>query len=292
MLGLAAIATGLLATGHPMQAHGLEPIAQCTSSDNCTPAVPAPSLFHLASEFALRAATGNSRTEHGTALSAKEFSSYDGVGAIVCKINGKRRTATAFLVGRFDIAVTVAHTFVGSGPPATPSDCTYISAGPNGGIRERIPLASIKMQWTSQPDTFGQPASDIAVVRLSRTAQFARRTLPLGRLAPTNMPVAMIAFESDFAADTIKRKLLGTAYQQRRPACVPFTHSIDAHGASAGAPLIDVRDGMVIGIHTRLRAADPSSHCRNGENVMITVSDWLERTLRAEIASNAQTAHD
>lgn len=292
MLGPAAIVTGLLAIGRPMEVGGPELLAQCTSAENCAPAVPAPSLFHLTSEFALLNATGNARTPPGRSLTAKEFASYDGVGAIVCTVNGERRMATAFLVGRFDIAITVAHTFVGRGPSATPSDCTYISAGPNGGIRDRIPLASIKTQWTSQPDTLGQPSNDIAVVRLSSTVEFARRTLPLGKVAYTSVPVAMIAFEGDFAADTVKRKLLGTAFQRKQRACALYTHSIDSRDASAGAPLIDVRDGMVVGMHTRLQVAYLSSRCQNKENVMIAVNDWLVHTLRAEISADVQTAHD
>src|SRR5690349_12516383 len=48
-------------------------------------------------------------------LSDQEFFSFSGVGAIVCTVKGEQRNATAFLVGAFDIGVTVAHTFVDNG---------------------------------------------------------------------------------------------------------------------------------------------------------------------------------
>ena len=48
-------------------------------------------------------------------LSSQEFYSFSGVGAIVCTVNGQQRMSTAFLVGAFDIAVTVAHTFEDNG---------------------------------------------------------------------------------------------------------------------------------------------------------------------------------
>ena len=41
-----------------------------------------------------------------------------------------------------------------------------------------------------------------------------------------------------------------------------------------GAPVIDERTGVIIGIHT---------HLRFGGNGMITMNDWLESTLRSEI---------
>src|SRR5262245_11829983 len=44
-------------------------------------------------------------------LSDQEFYSFSGVGVIACTIDGKQHTSTAFLVGAFDIGVTVGHTF-------------------------------------------------------------------------------------------------------------------------------------------------------------------------------------
>jgi hypothetical protein len=53
-----------------------------------------------------------------------------------------------------------------------------------------------------------------------------------------------------------------------------FTHDMDSRGIAPGAPVIDERTGVIIGIHTRL----PSRG-----NSMITMNDWLESTLRTEI---------
>ncbi|MGH8187487.1 MAG: hypothetical protein ACREUC_13075, partial [Steroidobacteraceae bacterium] len=70
--------------------------------------------------------------------------------------------------------------------------------------------------------------------------------------------------------------------------CIRFTHDIDARNVAAGAPLIDVRDNVVIGIHTRLLPSTRAlSGCTRKANAMIVMSDWLERTLRAEIESQA-----
>jgi hypothetical protein len=49
---------------------------------------------------------------------------------------------------------------------------------------------------------------------------------------------------------------------------------MDARGIAAGAPVIDERSGVIIGIHTPL-----ASH----RNTMIPMNDWLEATLRDEM---------
>src|SRR5262245_34244385 len=48
-------------------------------------------------------------------LSDQEYFSFSGVGVIACSIDGKQHTATAFLVGAFDIGVTVGHAFEDDG---------------------------------------------------------------------------------------------------------------------------------------------------------------------------------
>jgi hypothetical protein len=53
-----------------------------------------------------------------------------------------------------------------------------------------------------------------------------------------------------------------------------FTHDMDSRGIAPGAPVIDERTGVIIGIHTHLPASG---------NGMITMNDWLESTLRGEI---------
>ncbi|MET0658565.1 MAG: hypothetical protein ABW110_10480, partial [Steroidobacteraceae bacterium] len=65
-------------------------------------------------------------------LSDQEYFSYSGVGAVICTVNGQKQTSTAFLVGSFDLAVTVAHTFVSGAVQASPNDCVYTSTDSTG----------------------------------------------------------------------------------------------------------------------------------------------------------------
>jgi hypothetical protein len=213
-----------------------------------------------------------------------QYRKFSGVGAVVCSLNGKSRTATAFLVGRFDIAVTVAHTFLFDGEWAAPEDCAYISSGPRGQIRERIPIAELQAQWRAQPETLGQPDSDLAVIRLSAPARVAQRTLSFSKFSSKRAPVALVGFPADVAADAARRKTLGSVYQQLGEGCAHFTHDADSRWISAGAPIIDVRDGVVIGIHTKLLKR---IGCAPRSNAMLIMNQWLLRTLREAIASDA-----
>lgn len=238
------------------------------------------------------------------ALSDQDYSNFSGIGVIVCTIEGQTRSSTAFLVGAFDIGVTVAHTF-GSGPQvAGPQaqertelrheqaaedapECVYNSTDAQGQIRERIPVSYVKSQW-SETGAYGEPTKNLAVVRLSRPSRYAQRTMPLGRFSGRAAPVVMVGFRSDATSDTIKRKARGTAYEHAiegaasgnvAAGIVDFTHEMDARGIAPGAPVIDERSGVIIGIHTRL----PSSG-----NAMITMNEWLEATLRSELQSRAE----
>ena len=60
-----------------------------------------------------------------------------------------------------------------------------------------------------------------------------------------------------------------------------FTHDMDSRGIAAGAPVIDERSGVIIGIHTRLNSK---------RNTMITMNEWLEATLRAEMQAQHSNA--
>ena len=62
---------------------------------------------------------------------------------------------------------------------------------------------------------------------------------------------------------------------------------MDSRGIAPGAPVIDERTGVIIGIHTRLPAKD-----KNMGNGMITMTDWLESTLRSEIQLKAKNESD
>ncbi|HEY5810100.1 MAG TPA: trypsin-like peptidase domain-containing protein [Povalibacter sp.] len=223
-------------------------------------------------------------------LSSQEFFSFSGVGAIVCTVNGKRRMSTAFLVGSFDLAVTVAHTFEDDGAQVAADNCIYTSTDSLGQIRERIGITRIKSQWTSETGAAGDAAKDLAVVRLSEPSHYAQRTMPLGKFSGAASPVLMIGFRDDLESDPMKSKSRGTAYERKArgvslASLEGFTHDIDARGIAAGAPVIDERTGVIIGIHTVRAQPEPSSGRTTLRNTMITMNEWLEDTLLLEMQS-------
>jgi V8-like Glu-specific endopeptidase len=221
-------------------------------------------------------------------LSDQEYFSFSGVGAVVCTVNGQQRTSTAFLVGAFDIGVTVAHTFVDNGQWAQPDNCVYTTTDSIGQIRERIPVAYIKAQWEAEAGAFGQLAKDLAVIRLVEPSRFAQRTMPLGKFSGFGATVLMIGFKADMDSDTTKLKTRGTVYERKAngiaiSSLAGFTHDMDARDIAAGAPVIDERSGVIIGIHTAgLKSA---AAARPQRNTMITMNEWLEATLRTEMQS-------
>ena len=235
-------------------------------------------------ETALQRNAGSDGALRRVELSDQDYSAFSGVGVIACSVNGETRTATAFLVGAFDIGVTVAHTFEKDSNGTQPTDCVYNSMDSRGQVRERIPVSYVKSQWDTEEGAFGEPAKDLAVIRLSEPSSYAQRTLPLGRFSGTAGPVVMIGFRSDVGAATIKRKASGTVYEENDEGIVTnlvgFTHDMDSRGITAGAPVIDERTGVIIGIHTRLATS---------RNAMIPMTDWLETTLRTEMQSHAES---
>jgi hypothetical protein len=201
--------------------------------------------------------------------------------------------STAFLVGAFDIGVTVAHTFEGKDGAATPEDCIYTSTDSLGQIRERIPVSYIKSQWEAEAGASGHAAKDFAVVRLQEPSHYAQRTMPIGKFSGTAGPVLMIGFRSDMESDPLKAKSRGTVYERKvngisLASLEGFTHDIDARGIAAGAPVIDERTGVIIGIHT-LAIQHSAGAARN---TMITMNEWLEETLRAEIQATGEKGAD
>jgi hypothetical protein len=219
-------------------------------------------------------------------LSDQEYFSFSGVGAVVCTVNGRQRTSTAFLVGAFDIGVTVAHTFADNGRWVQPENCVYTTTDSIGQIRERIPVAYIKAQWESEAGAFGQLAKDFAVIRLIEPSRFAQRTMPLGKFSGFGASVLMIGFKSNMDTDTMKLKTRGTVYERKANGIAisnlaGFTHDMDAGDIAAGAPVIDERTGVIIGIHTAGLA--PALGGRPARNTMIAMNEWLEATLRAEM---------
>jgi hypothetical protein len=243
-------------------------------------------LLALAEEVELARLARDSIESHRTSVPLSEYRSFSGIGAIVCSVDGRRRAATAFLVGGFEIAVTVAHVFEFDRRMALAQECKYLVSGPLGQIRERIDVARVHTQWRSELMTFGRPDCDLAVIRLRSPARGPQKTLSLTKFASTGAPVALIGFSPQFATDPQQRRLRGRVYPRPKSSCVKFSHDIEPHLISSGAPLIDPRDGVVIGIHNYLQGAPTKSvGCTDRGNAVLLMNDWLARTLRAEIAA-------
>jgi V8-like Glu-specific endopeptidase len=225
-------------------------------------------------------------------LSDQEFFSFSGVGALVCTVNGSPRVATAFLVGAFDLGVTVAHPFEENGVWAQPENCVYTSTDSTGQVRERIAVASLKTEWQLEAGAYGRTAKDFAVVRLQHPSEFAQRTMPLGRFSGNAASVLMIGF-SELDADTLKRKTQGTVYARNSETLANpsgFTHDMDSRGIASGAPVVDEKSGVIIGVHTQVSAADRGT-TRVERNTMIIMNEWLEKALRAEMETAATAAN-
>lgn len=260
--------------------------ALCANGTDCGQDMPSPA----SDQHFFRFSTAHDQVSHHdnslrrTELSAKDYPSYSGVGVVACSVDGKQRTSTAFLVGAFDIGVTVAHTFAAGTDGTEPTDCVYNSLDSLGQIRERIPVSYVKSQW-DEAGASGQLSKDLAVVRLAEPSRYAQRTMPLGRFSGDSASVVMIGYKNDIDADSIKRKARGTVYERRENGIVVssaagFTHDMDSRDIAPGAPVIDETTGVIIGIHTQ-----PGS----SRNTMITMNDWLEATIRSEMQARRET---
>jgi hypothetical protein len=243
-----------------------------------------------------RAASPDNSLPRPVELSEQDLSAFSGVGLLACTVDTGIQTSTAFLVGAFDIGVTVAHTFENGRHAVTPTDCVYTSIDSQGQIRERIPVAYVRSQWEAEAGAFGQASKDVAVFRLSQPSRYAQKTMPLGRFTGDAAPVVMVGYKADIGWATIKRKARGLAYERAgegksASSVARFTHDMDSRGIAPGAPVIDERTGVIIGIHTRL--PDHSNGQDKGtRNGMITMTDWLETTLRGEIQLKAKNESD
>ncbi|HSN71386.1 MAG TPA: hypothetical protein VLT59_07745, partial [Steroidobacteraceae bacterium] len=101
-------------------------------------------------------------------LTGDDLRLYSGVGALHCEIAGEERIATAFLVGAFDVVVTVAHAFDAGERDVGASDCTFVNTGADGRVVERIRVAEFRSKWVDDPSARGSPWQDVAVARLER----------------------------------------------------------------------------------------------------------------------------
>jgi hypothetical protein len=240
--------------------------------------------------------TGAQTATRNPQLSDQEYLEFSGVGAVVCTVHGTQRMSTAFLVGAFDLGVTVAHTFEEDGVWVQPENCVYTSTDSLGQIRERLPVSYIKAQWEAEDGAFGQPTKDFAVIRLSEPSRFAQRTMPLGKFSGAAAHVLMIGFNTDLDGDTVKRKTHGTVYDRKAngvdiSSMAGFTHDMDAREIASGAPVIDETTGVIIGLHTQWLQPAHSGKTA-ARNTMITMNDWLERTLRSEMMAGRTASAD
>lgn len=281
-LQLALLAGAMAALALLGSRHANADAALCGKGSECGPDLSSPNSDQHFFRFSTAHDQAN---QHDASLrrsevSAKDYPSFSGVGVISCMVDGKQRTSTAFLVGAFDIGVTVAHTFQKAANGAEPSDCTYNSLDSLGQVRERIPVSYVKSQW-DETDSAGQISKDLAVVRLSQPSRYAQRTMPLGRFSGSAASVVLIGYKSDIDSDSIKRKARGNVYEKRANGIVTstaggFTHDMDSRDIAPGAPVIDESTGVIIGIHAQ-------SARTTTRNTMITMNDWLESTLRTEM---------
>lgn len=257
----------------------------CGTGTDCGPHISSPASDQHFFRFSMAHDQAN---QHDTSLrrsavSAKDYPSFSGVGVISCMVDGKQRTSTAFLVGAFDIGVTVAHTFQKAADGADPTDCTYNSLDSFGQVRERIPVSYVKSQW-DEAGAAGQLSKDFAVVRLSQPSRYAQRTMPLGRFSGAAVSAVMVGYKNDIDSDSVKRKARGTVYERRANGIVSssaggFTHDMDSRDIAPGAPVIDESTGVIIGMHAQ-----------SARNTMITMNDWLEATLRSEMQQQQREA--
>jgi len=274
------LAAGLFSAWHADAATGLCAAGAC-ERDTRDPVVE-PRNQERANAVAL-ADLASSEARRGL-LSDQEYFSFSGVGAIVCTVNGKSRMSTAFLVGAFDVGVTVAHTFADKGKWVQPQDCVYTTTDSLGQIRERIPVAYVKAQW-SEASAFGQLSKDFAVIRLVEPSRFAQRTMPLGKFSGVGASVLMIGFKANMDTDTTKLKTRGTVYERKANGIAVanvagFTHDMDARDIAPGAPVIDERTGIIIGVHT-----SGLTGTNRTRNTMIAMNEWLEATIRTELSA-------
>lgn len=256
--------------------------ALCGKGSQCAPDLSSPAEDQHFFRFSTAHDQGSQHDSlRRSEVTSKDFASFSGVGVISCMVEGRQRTSTAFLVGAFDIGVTVAHTFQKSATGAEPSDCTYNSIDSLGQVRERIPVSYVKSQW-DEAGAAGQISTDFAVVRLSQPSRYAQRTMPLGRFSGAAASVVMIGYKSDIDADSVKRKARGTVYERRANGIVSssaggFTHDLDSRDIAPGAPVMDETTGVIIGMHAQ-----------SARNTMITMNDWLEATIKTEMQQQQQ----
>jgi V8-like Glu-specific endopeptidase len=260
---------------------------ECVDCDN--PPADSAGVLHYWSTTRLTQRAGHDGNISRSDLSDKESSQFSGIGSIVCTVDGTTRATTAFLVGAFDVVVTMAHEFDVAGQQVDPSSCVYTTADPYGQVRERIPVSYVRSQWQLEAGAEGQPLKDLAVVRLSQFSDYAERTMPLGKYRGGNSPVVMIGFDNDLDLGSVKRKSSGNILDRRNrdtQSTSLLTHDMNGAGIASGAPVMDERTGVIIGLHATMEhvQASNSAGWQTQRNTFIPMNEWLEHTLKTELS--------
>jgi Trypsin-like peptidase domain len=212
-------------------------------------------------------------------LSGEDQTLYSGVGALHCVVGDEERIVTAFLVGAFDVVVTVAHAFETGGGTVEASQCTFINTDADGQVVERIPVAEYHSRWIDDPSARGQPREDIAVARLEHISDYAQRTLAFARFDGNATEVMVVAYQSGHGGEWIKGKVEGLA---------GFATLPDAHESipgllwaghapqptASGAPVIDAESGVVIGVNQ----GDADVATASVVNLLV-IDEWLTHTI-------------
>jgi Trypsin-like peptidase domain len=211
-------------------------------------------------------------------LSGDDLRLYSGVGALTCRDEGRQRTVTAFLVGAFDVVVTVAHAFEDSAGVIAASDCAFVNTDADGRVVERIPVAEFRSKWTDEPWTRGSPRQDIAVARLARTSDYAQRTLPFTKFDGHPREVTVVAYENGHGGEWIKGKSHARAHEIPLPdasGVVPKVVWVDQSlpPTASGAPVLDATSGVVIGVNQGI----DGTGVPNGN--LLVIDEWLTRTI-------------
>lgn len=203
-------------------------------------------------------------------LSDDDVRRYSGVGALHCWVGGRERLVTAFLVGAFDVVVTVAHAFEGEDGIVGPSACTFVNTDAEGRVVERIRVAEFQSRWVDDPASRGSLREDVAVARLERKSHYAQHTLAFKRLDDYPRDVTVVGYQSRHGGEWIKGKSRALAETGNDVPQVVWSGPAPEPSV-CGAPVIDVATGVVIGINQARQGTT------RGE--LLVIDDWLARAI-------------
>jgi hypothetical protein len=211
------------------------------------------------------------------ALTGTDARLYSGVGALHCRVDGRDRLVTAFLVGAFDVVVTVAHAFEGADGVVGPSACTFVNTDAEGRIVERIPVAEFQSRWADEPLIRGSAREDVAVARLERRSEFAQHTLAFRRPEDYPRDVAVVGYRAGVGGEWLKGKSPALADLSNDSPQVIWSGQAPESSAS-GAPVVDIATGAVIGINQARSGAT--------RGALLEIDDWLARAILSYVRSN------